>query len=125
MKTKAFLSTLAVLIVFVTSLSHHAWADADGFLGLKWGMSEEEAKKQFNDLELIFKRSEKRDVLQPWNGYVRRNESFKLGELPKEVTYYFSEKGFDGVTARVTFLDRDSSSLPGTYKDLKPKFLSS
>jgi hypothetical protein len=126
MKLKAFFITSAVLVVLLTAHISNAWSDAEGFLGLKWGVSEEEAKKVFNDLELTFKRSEKREVNQPWNGYIRKNEPFKLGELPGEsVTYYFSNQGLDGITAKASFVDSERSSVPGKYKELKQRFLSS
>jgi hypothetical protein len=125
-KEKVFFIILAVAIFLATASLAHAWTDAEGFLGLKWGMSEEEARKVFNDLKLKDKRSESPDVLQPWNGYVRENETFQLGELPAdEVKYVFSEKGLGAVVARATFMDLNRSSVPGTYSKLKEKFASS
>lgn len=126
MKTITSFIAFAALVVLVIALIPEVCTAEEGFLGLKWRASEEEARKVFNDLELKFKPCDKPDVLQPWYGYIRKNESFKLGDLPPdEVTYLFTKKGFDAVIARIGFYDSARSAVPGRYEKLKEEYATS
>jgi hypothetical protein len=111
-------------------------AASEGFMGLKWGASPKEARKQFNDLVLAKSPPKKLDgkslnLIEDYQQfsyeYKRKNETFMLGELtPDEVTYeFFNNERFVGAVAAKKFFDLDKTAALGTYAKEKNKFAAS